>query len=349
MTKKALITGITGQDAAYLSRFLLEKGYKVYGAHRRSSTLNFWRLEELGIKNRVELVSMELTDLANIIHVIRRIQPDEIYNLGAQSVVQVSFEEPIHTGDVNGLAVARLLDAVRLFSPHSRFYQASTSELFGCAQTPSLSETSPFRPCNPYAVGKLYGHWTAVDYRENYNVFTCCGIMFNHESPLRGPEFVSRKITSGMAAVKLGLQDYIELGHMDSRRDWGFAGDYVDAMWRMLQQDAGDVYVLATGRMTSVREFVEIAASSLDIDLVWEGEGTGEVGRDRISGKIWIKINPQFYRPVETKLAIADPSKVMSKLGWKPKVSLDQMVEMMVEADIRRLGGEVRPLQLIRA
>jgi len=352
MAKKALVTGITGQDAAYLSRLLLEKGYEVYGAHRRSSTLNLWRLEELGIEERVKLVCMELTDLASIIQTVKRIQPDEIYNLAAQSFVGVSFEEPVHTSDVNGLSVARLLDAVRLFSPHSRFYQASTSELFGRAQTSPLTETSPFHPRNPYAVAKLYGHWTSINYRESYNLFTAAGIMFNHESPLRGPEFVSRKITSSFATVKMGMKECVELGNMDSKRDWGFAGDYVDAMWRMLQQDAGDVYLLATGRMTSIRNFVELAAQSLDVELHWEGKGIDEIGRDRLTGKIWVKINPQFYRPAETQLVVGDPSKATTKLGWKPKVSLERMVEMMVRADMERLGGQfdsVNNLRVVKA
>lgn len=352
MTKKALVTGITGQDAAYLSYLLLEKGYEVYGSHRRSSTLNLWRLEELGIGDRVKLVCMELTDLNSIIQVIKKIQPDEIYNLAAQSFVGVSFEEPVHTSDVNGLGVTRLLDAVRLFSPHSRVYQASSSELFGRTQMSPLDEESLFQPRNPYAVSKLYGHWTAVNYRETFDLYTSAGIMFNHESPLRGPEFVSRKISAGFAAVKMGQKEYVELGNMDSRRDWGFAGDFVDAMWRSLQQDKGGVYLLATGRMTSIRDFVELAGQSLDVDLVWEGSGVDEIGRDRRNGKIWVKINPEFYRPADTRQVVGDPSKTMTKLGWEPKVVLEQLVDMMVQADIRRLGGHARSgrqLRLLRA
>ena len=280
MAKKALITGITGQDGAYLAKLLLEKGYEVYGTYRRSSTPNFWRIEELGIKNQVHLVCMELTDLSNIIHTVSRTMPDEIYNLAAQSFVPTSFDQPLYTGDLDGLSVTRLLEAIRIVSPKIKFYQASTSEMFGQVQEIPQKETTPFYPRSPYGVGKLYGHWITKNYRESYDLFSCSGILFNHESPLRGIEFVTRKITHAFASHYLGLGEAVELGNLDAKRDWGFAGDYVEGMWRMLQQDEADDYVLATGEMYTVRTFTELAAQALNIQLDWKGSGANESAVD---------------------------------------------------------------------
>jgi len=337
--KKALVTGITGQDGAYLAQLLLAKGYEVYGAYRRSSSPNFWRLEALDIADRVKLVCMELTDQSNLQSVIRQIMPDEVYNLGAQSFVAASFEQPIYTGELDGLSVTRLLDALRFFSPKTRFYQASTSEMFGKVQSIPQSEATPFYPRSPYGVAKLYGHWITINYRESYDMFACSGILFNHESPLRGIEFVTRKITDGMARVKLGQSDCVQLGNLDAQRDWGFAGDYVEGMWRMLQQDTPDDFVLATGRTCTIRFFIELCAKALDLDLAWEGKGVDEVGVDRKTGKVWVRINPQFYRPAEVELLIGDPAKAKKILGWESKMPLETLAQNMLRADLARCEG----------
>lgn len=334
--KTALVTGITGQDGAYLAQYLLEQNYRVYGTFRRSSTPNFWRLEELGIADKVDLVSMELTDQLSIHKTVQELLPTEVYNLAALSFVHTSFTQPIYTGEVDGLSVTRILDMIRVCSPESRFYQASTSEMFGKVQAVPQSEDTPFYPRSPYGVAKLYGHWITVNYREAYNLFACSGILFNHESPLRGTEFVTRKITTGLAAIKHGQADCLELGNLDAKRDWGFAGDYVRGMWAMLQQDKPEDYVLATGQTHTIRHFIELAAKFVDVELVWEGEGLNEVGRDRKTGKIWIKVNPQHYRPSEVELLIGDPTKANRQLNWKPMVSLDKLVEMMMQADLTR-------------
>ena len=334
--KSALVTGITGQDGAYLAELLLNKGYEVFGTYRRASTPNFWRLAELGIEDRVNLVSMELTDQLSIHKTIQQLQPDEVYNLAALSFVHTSFTQPIYTSEVDGLSVTRLLDVIRTASPHSRFYQASTSEMFGKVQAVPQTETTPFYPRSPYGVAKLYGHWITVNYREAYDLFACSGILFNHESPLRGIEFVTRKITAGIAAVKYGQQDCLELGNLDAKRDWGFAGDYVQGMWAMLQQSKPDDYVLATGETHTIRYFAELAASHADVDLVWEGKGVDEIGRDRKTGKVWIKINPEHYRPSEVELLIGDPAKAKANLAWEPQVKLPQLVAMMMQADLDR-------------
>jgi GDPmannose 4,6-dehydratase len=340
--KKALITGILGQDGAYLSKLLLEKGYEVWGAFRRSSSLNDWRLRRLGIEGRVRLIPFELLEFSNIVRVIDQVQPDEVYNLAAQSFVGVSFEQPIFTGDVDGMGVARLLEAIRLVKPDARFYQASTSEMFGKIQEPIQSETTPFYPRSPYGVAKLYAHWMCVNYRESFGLHTTSGILFNHESPLRGIEFVTRKITSTFARMRRGQAELLELGNLDAKRDWGFAGDYVDGMWRMLQQDRADDYVLATGRTEAVRDFVRLAGKASGYDLVFEGEGVEEVGLDRASGKTLVKVNPAFFRPAEVDILVGDPGKAREQLGWVAQTGLEQLAEMMVRADLDALDrGEV--------
>lgn len=342
MAKKALVTGITGQDGAYLSQLLLGKGYEVFGTYRRSSSPKFWRLEELGIERQINLEMMELTDSASVNDLVRRIQPDEIYNLAAQSFVPASFQQPHYTGDLDGIAVGRMLEAVRTQAPQARFYQASTSEMYGKVQAIPQSEDTPFYPRSPYGVAKLYGHWIVVNYRESYDLFACSGILFNHESPLRGEEFVTRKITDGFARIELGLLDHLELGNLDAKRDWGFAGDYVEGMWRMLQADAADDYVLATGVTSSIRRFAELAAAALGHELEWQGEGVNETGIDRKTGKVWVKINPDYYRPAEVDLLLGDPAKAKAKLGWIHTYTLEQLVEQMVKADLRRRKASIQ-------
>ncbi|MBI1273682.1 MAG: GDP-mannose 4,6-dehydratase [Alphaproteobacteria bacterium] len=336
MAKTALITGVTGQDGAYLAKLLLEKGYTVYGAHRRSAANNMWRLEELGIAGQIEMVGMELLEYGNVQQVVADLKPDELYNLAAQSFVATSFTQPLYTTEADALAVTRLLEAVRHNSPKTRFYQASTSEMYGKVQAVPQDEATPFYPRSPYAVAKLYGHWITVNYRESYNLFACAGILFNHESPLRGPEFVTRKITAAFAAIKTGQLDKVELGNLDAQRDWGYAGDYVEGMWRMLQQDSAEDYVLATGETHTIRKFAELAARAVDVDLVWQGKGVDEVGTCRKTGKVWVAVNPKFYRPAEVDLLIGNPGKAKQKLGWQPQTGLDKLVTMMVEADLRR-------------
>jgi GDPmannose 4,6-dehydratase len=339
MQKTALITGITGQDGAYLAQLLLGKGYSVYGAYRRSSSPNLWRLEALGIADKVKLVCMELTDQSSIQTVVGQIKPTEFYNLAAQSFVAASFEQPIYTGDLDGLSVTRILDSIRAVSPATRFYQASTSEMFGKVQSIPQTEATPFYPRSPYGVAKLYGHWITVNYRESYDMFACSGILFNHESPLRGIEFVTRKITDGMARIKTNQANVLTLGNLDAQRDWGFAGDYVEGMWRMLQQDAPDDYVLATGRTSTIRFFIELTAKALELDLVWQGSGVDEVGVDRKTGKTWVNISPQFYRPAEVELLIGDPAKAKQGLGWSSTMSLETLAQNMLQADLARCTG----------
>lgn len=339
MTQKtALITGITGQDGAYLAKLLLDKGYRVLGTYRRSANSNPWRLDYLGITDKVETVSMELLEYSNIQSTIAKIKPDEFYNLAAQSFVATSFEQPLYTAEVDALSVTRILEAIRMSSPKTRFYQASTSEMFGKVQAIPQIESTPFYPRSPYGVAKLYGHWITINYRESYNLFACSGILFNHESPLRGLEFVTRKITNTLAQVAAGLKDCVELGNLDAKRDWGFAGDYVEGMWRMLQADKADDYVLATNRTETIRSFCEMACAALGMDLKWQGEGVKEVGIDQKTGKTIIRINEAFYRPAEVDLLIGNPAKAKEKLGWEPKVDLQQLVKMMVEADIYFVG-----------
>jgi len=323
LTKKALITGITGQDGAYLSSFLLKKGYHVYGAFRRTSIVNLERIESLGIKDQIEFISMDLTDQGSIIKSLQKICPDEIYNLAAQSFVAVSFEQPVTTGEITGLGVTKLLEAIRIVNPKIKFYQASTSEMFGKVQTVPQNENTPFYPRSPYAIAKLYAHWMTVNYREAYDMFTCCGILFNHESPLRGLEFVTRKITNTVARIKFGLERELRLGNLEAKRDWGYAPEYVEAMWLMLQHDKPDDYVIATGEAHSVKEFVEEAFSYVGLD--WQD---------------YVVVDPSFYRPAEVEFLMGDPSKAKEKLGWQPKTTFKELVKLMVEADMERVGRE---------
>lgn len=338
MTKKAIITGITGQDGAYLAELLLEKGYEVTGTYRRTSSVNFWRIEELGIQNHpnLKLVEYDLTDLSSSIRLMQTAQPDEVYNLAAQSFVGVSFEQPVTTAEITGIGPVNLLEAIRIVNPKIRFYQASTSEMFGKVQAIPQKEDTPFYPRSPYGVAKLYAHWMTVNYRESYGIFGSSGILFNHESPLRGREFVTRKITDSVAKIKLGKLDVLELGNLDAKRDWGFAKEYVEGMWRILQADKPDTYVLATNRTETVRDFVSMAFKAVDIALEWEGSADHEVGRCKQSGKVLVRVSPKFYRPAEVDLLIGDPAKATRELGWKPETTLEQLCQMMVEADLRR-------------
>lgn len=337
--KKALITGITGQDGAYLSKLLIEKGYEVYGAFRRTSDLHLNKLRFLGVDDKVNYVPLELHEFTNIYRKIEDIQPDEIYNLGAQSFVTVSFEVPIFTADVTALGALKVLEAIRKINPKIKFYQASSSEMFGKVKATPQNEATPFYPRSPYAVSKLFAHWMTVNYRESYGIFACSGILFNHESPLRGLEFVTRKITHSVARIKLGLQDELRLGNLDSKRDWGYAPEYVEAMWLMLQQSEPDDYVIATGETHSVREFVEAAFNAVEIDIEWSGKGIDEKGVDK-SGRTLIKIDPQFFRPAEVDFLIGDCSKAKKKLGWSPKTTFKELVQIMVKHDIELVKKE---------
>jgi GDPmannose 4,6-dehydratase len=340
VTKRALVTGILGQDGAYLAKLLLEEGYEVYGGFRRSASMNNWRLEELGITDDVKMISFELLEFTNILRVVEKIRPDEFYNLAAQSFVGASFEQPIITSDIDAMGVARILEVLRTAQPECRFYQASTSEMYGKVQAVPQSERTPFYPRSPYAVAKLYAHWMTINYRESYGLRTSSGILFNHESPLRGIEFVTRKITDGLARVHRGLQEVVELGNMDAKRDWGFAGDYVKGMWLMLQQAESDDYVLATGKNHSVRDFVGRAAEAIGFDLEWDGEAEDTTAIDRKSGKAIVRVNPEFYRPAEVETLLGDPTKAREKLGWEPEVEFDQLVEMMAKADVDRVAAQ---------
>ena len=338
MHKTALITGITGQDGAYLAQLLLGKGYTVYGAYRRTSSVNFWRIDELGIQQhpQLHLVEYDLTDLGASIALVQKVQPTEIYNLAAQSFVGVSFEQPSTTAQITGLGALNLLEAIRLVNPKIRFYQASTSEMFGKVQAIPQEESTPFYPRSPYGVAKLYAHWMTVNYRESYKIFGASGILFNHESPLRGREFVTRKITDSVAKIKLGKLDCLELGNLDAKRDWGFAKEYVEGMWRMLQADEPDTFVLATNRTETVRDFVRMAFKGAGIEVNFKGKAENETAVDVATGKTVMRINPAFYRPAEVELLIGDPAKAKAKLGWAPTTTLEQLCQMMVEADLRR-------------
>jgi len=336
--KRAVITGITGQDGAYLAKLLLEKNYTVYGTYRRSSSVNFWRVEELGIAGHpsLHLVEYDLTDLSASIRLMQVTEADEVYNLAAQSFVGVSFDQPITTAEITGLGAVNLLEAIRIVKPKARFYQASTSEMFGKVQAIPQKEDTPFYPRSPYGVAKLYAHWMTINYRESYDIFGCSGILFNHESPLRGREFVTRKITDTVAKIRLGVAEVLELGNMDARRDWGFAEEYVEGMWRMLQAERPDSYVLATNRTESVRTFVSLAFKAVGIDIDYRYHAENEIGVDAATGKTLVRVNPKFYRPAEVELLIGDPQKAKDELGWAPKTSVEQLCAMMVEADLRR-------------
>lgn len=335
---KAIITGVTGQDGAYLARLLLEKNYQVYGTYRRTSSVNFWRIQELGIEKHpnLHLVEYDLTDPSASIRLVDKIQPDEIYNLAAQSFVGVSFAQPLATAQITGLGPVHLLEAIRIVNPKIKFYQASTSELYGLVQQIPQTETTPFYPRSPYGAAKLYAHWMTINYRESYNLFAACGILFNHESPLRGQEFVTRKITDSVAKIKLGKQDDLKLGNMDAKRDWGYAADYVDGMYRMLQASQPDSYVLATNRTETVRDFVTMAFKAVNIQLDWRGEAAQEIAVDVTTGKTLVRVNPDFYRPAEVELLVGDPAKAKQDLGWEPKTTLEELCAMMVAADLRR-------------
>lgn len=331
--KKAFITGITGQDGAYLAKLLLDKGYEVHGGVRRISQPELPRLEQLGVANDVHLHEFDLTEMNNVFRVIRDVEMDEFYNLAAQSFVGASWDLPIYTADVDGMAVVRILDTLRSVRPETRFYQASTSEMFGLVQEVPQKETTRLYPRSPYGVAKVYGHYITMNYRESFGMHASSGILFNHESPLRGKEFVTRKITLGLAKLAHGGSDPIELGNMDAQRDWGFAGDYVEGMWRMLQQPQADDYVLATGVTTTIRDFFTYAAEAVGMDLAWEGEGEGETATDRKTGRQVMKVNPKFYRPAEVELLIGDASKAREKLGWEPRVQIRELAAMMAKSD----------------
>lgn len=336
--KKAIITGITGQDGAYLAQVLLEKGYLVYGTFRRTSSVNFWRIEELGIEQHpnLHLIEFDLTDLASCMRLIERYHADEIYNLAAQSFVGVSFDQPSTTAQITALGPLNLLEAVRHVNRATRFYQASTSEMFGKVQAVPQVEDTPFYPRSPYGVAKLYGHWITVNYRESYDIFASSGILFNHESPLRGREFVTRKITDGVAKVKLGKLECIELGNIDAKRDWGFAREYVEGMWLMLQAEEPDTFVLATNRTETVRDFLTMAFRYAGIEVAYRGVAETEEAVDIATGRVVMRVNPRFYRVAEVDLLIGDASKARDKLGWEPNTTLDELCRMMVEADLRR-------------
>lgn len=336
--KKAIITGITGQDGAYLAQLLLESGYKVYGTYRRSSSMNFWRIEELGIYNHenLELLEYDLNDQSSNIRLLERVQPDEFYNLAAQSFVGVSFDQPIYTAQTTGIGALHILEAIRIVNPKIRFYQASTSEMFGKVQQVPQTEDTPFYPRSPYGFAKLFAHWATINYRESYDIFGVSGILFNHESPFRGREFVTRKITDGVAKIHLGKQDKIELGNLDAERDWGYAKEYVVGMYKMLQYSNPETFVLATNEKHSVRKFVEISFKNIEVDIEWKGTNENEKGYCMKTGKLLVAVNPVFYRPSEVDLLIGDASKAKKLLGWEPKTTLEDLCTDMVLTDIKR-------------
>jgi len=339
--KVALVTGITGQDGAYLSEFLLNRGYTVYGTFRRTSSPNFWRIASLGMREHpnLHLVEHDLTDAGASIRLLDRTHAEEVYNLAAQSFVGLSFDQPVTTAEITGVGALHLLEAIRHVNPKIRFYQASTSEMFGKVQSVPQDENTPFYPRSPYGVAKLFAHWTTINYRESYGIFGVSGILFNHESPLRGLEFVTRKITDGIARIKLRKRELLELGNLDARRDWGFAREYVDGMWRMLQAPAPGVYVLASGKNASVRDFVSLAGKAAGIGLEWQGTREQETGVDNRSGKTIIRINPKFYRPAEVETLIGCADKAKRELGWEASTSLEQLCRIMVDEDLKRVAN----------
>ena len=342
--KTAVVTGVTGQDGAYLSALLLEKGYKVYGGYRRTSSVNFWRLKDLGVMHhdRFELVEHDLTDLGSSIRLIESCRPDELYNLAAQSFVGVSFDQPITTAQITGVGAANLLEAIRIVNPRIRFYQASTSEMFGLVQEVPQTERTPFYPRSPYGAAKLYAHWMTVNYRESYGIFATSGILFNHESPLRGKEFVTRKITHAVALIANRKLGCLELGNLDAQRDWGYAKDYVDGMYRMMQIAGSGTFVLSTNRTETVRKFAEISFSAAGIDIEWQGVGVDERGIDAKNGEVRVIVNPRFYRPAEVDLLIGDSSLANSAFGWKASTSLEELCTTMVDVDLKRVADGFR-------
>ncbi|MBP3703461.1 MAG: GDP-mannose 4,6-dehydratase [Lachnospiraceae bacterium] len=340
MAKHALITGITGQDGSYLAELLLEKGYEVYGIMRRKSVVDYGNVEH--IKDKLHFIYADMTDPISLITAMKISQADEVYNLAAQSFVATSWEQPLATADIDALGVTNMLEAIRTVKPEARFYQASTSEMFGLVQAIPQTETTPFYPRSPYGVAKLYGHWITKNYRESYDLYACSGILFNHESERRGKEFVTRKITDAVARIKLGVQDHLELGNMDSKRDWGHSKDYVKAMWLLLQQDHADDYVIATNETRTVREFVEVAFGHVGMEIEWSGEGVDEIGKDKATGKVVVKVNPKFFRPAEVDILLGNPEKAEKELGWKREISFSQLVERMVKNDLALVEKEIK-------
>lgn len=340
MAKHALITGITGQDGSYLAELLLEKGYEVYGIMRRKSVVDYGNVDH--IKEKINFIYADMTDPISLITAMKISQADEVYNLAAQSFVATSWEQPLATADIDALGVTNMLEAIRTVKPEARFYQASTSEMFGLVQAIPQTETTPFYPRSPYGVAKLYGHWITKNYRESYDLYACSGILFNHESERRGKEFVTRKITDAVARIKLGVQDHLELGNMDSKRDWGHSKDYVKAMWLLLQQDHADDYVIATNETRTVREFVEVAFGHVGIEVEWSGEGVDEIGKDKATGKTIVKVNPKFFRPAEVDILLGNPAKAEKELGWVREISFSQLVERMVKNDMALVEKEIK-------
>ena len=341
--KNALITGITGQDGSYLAELLLEKGYNVYGIWRRKATVDYGNIAHL--KDKVKLIYADMTDPVSLISAMKISQADEVYNLAAQSFVATSWDTPLGTADIDAIGVTNMLEAIRIVKPEARFYQASTSEMFGLVQAIPQCETTPFYPRSPYGVAKLYGHWITKNYRESYGMYACSGILFNHESERRGIEFVTRKITDAVARIKLGVQDCVELGNMDSKRDWGHSKDYVRAMWLMLQQDAPDDYVIATNETRTVREFVETAFGHVGIEVQWQGED--EIGVDKATGKTIVKVNKKFFRPAEVDILLGNPEKAEKALGWKREISFSELVERMVKNDMELVQNEIKVKEII--
>lgn len=338
--KKALITGITGQDGSYLAELLLEKGYEVYGIMRRKSVVDYGNVEH--IKEKIHFIYADMTDPISLITAMRISQADEVYNLAAQYFVATSWEQPLATANIDALGVTNMLEAIRIVKPEAHFYQASTSEMFGLVQEMPQTEKTPFYPRSPYGVAKLYGHWITKNYRESYNMFACSGILFNHESERRGKEFVTRKITDAVARIKLGVQEYVELGNMDSKRDWGHSKDYVNAMWLMLQQDTPDDYVIATNETRTVREFVETAFRHVGIEIEWQGKEIDEVGKNKSNGKVVVKVNKNFFRPAEVDVLLGNPEKAEIKLGWTREISFSELVERMVKNDLELVEKEIK-------
>ncbi len=337
--KHALITGITGQDGSYLAELLLDKGYEVYGLMRRKSVVDYGNVDH--IKDKIHFIYADMTDQTSLIHAMTISQADEVYNLAAQSFVATSWEQPLATAEIDAIGVTNMLEAIRVVKPEAHFYQASTSEMFGLVQAIPQCETTPFYPRSPYGVAKLYGHWITKNYRESYNLFACSGILFNHESERRGKEFVTRKITNAVARIKQGVQDCVELGNLDSKRDWGHSKDYVHAMWLMLQQDTPDDYVIATNETRTVREFVDTAFACAGIEIEWSGEGVNETGTDKATGKVVVKVNPEFFRPAEVDILLGDPSKAENTLGWKREIPFQELVSRMVKNDMELVAKEI--------
>lgn len=338
--KRALITGINGQDGSYLAELLLEKGYEVYGIMRRKSVVDYGNVEH--IKDKIHFIYADMTDAISLIHAMKVSQADEVYNLAAQSFVATSWEQPIATAEIDAVGVTNMLEAIRTVKPEARFYQASTSEMFGLVQEIPQKETTPFYPRSPYGVAKLYGHWITKNYRESYDLYACSGILFNHESERRGKEFVTRKITDAVARIKQGVQDHLELGNMDAKRDWGHSKDYVEAMWLMLQQEIADDYVIATNETRTVREFVEIAFRTVDMEIEWQGQGVDEIGVDKMTGKTVVRINPVFFRPAEVEILLGDATKAEKALGWERKIPFAELVERMVKNDMELVAKEIK-------